>query len=224
MATIASLPSPETASPAMTLADLLCDLGDIPPERVRARPAPGTATEQDVLDINAHEDRLFELVDGVLVEKPTGFRESFIAALLIRILGQFVDEKKLGVVSGPDGFMRLRAGLVRGPDVAFVSWARLPDQRIPAAPIPGLVPDLAIEVLSESATIREMERKRREYFGQGVRMVWMVDPPTRSVTVFTSVSDSRLLNETDTLDGGDVLPGFSVPIPKIFAVLDQHAE
>ncbi len=208
----------------MTLADLLHDLGDISPDRVRARPAPGTATEQNVLDINAHEDRLFELVDGVLVEKPIGFRESLVAVFLIRILDQFVQGKNLGVVSGPDGFMRLRPGLVRGPDVAFVSWARLPEQRIPDAPIPGLVPDLAVEVLSESNTIREMERKLREYFGQGVRLVWMVDPVSRSVTVFTSVADSITLNEPDTLDGGDVLPGFSLAIRQIFAVLDKQGK
>lgn len=224
MTTIASAPASYAASSAMTLADLLRDLGDIPPDRIRARPAPGTATEQDVLDINAHEDRLFELVDGVLVEKGMGFRESLIAAFLIEILSRAAREKRLGVVSGPDGFMRLRPGLVRGPDVAFVSWARLPDQRIPEAPIPGLVPDLAVEVLSESNTIREMERKRREYFGQGVRMVWMVDPASRSVTVFTSVTESSVFTESDTLDGGDVFPGFSVSIREVFAVLDQRGD
>ena len=131
-----------------TLADLLDHLGGIAPERVRLSPAPGTATEEDVLYVHDHAGRLCELVDGVLVEKAMGFRESFLAAALIIILGNFVRPRNLGLVTAPDGMVRLAAGLVRIPAVAFISWDRLPNRRVPTAPIPALAPNLAVEVLS----------------------------------------------------------------------------
>ena len=151
-----------TSSPQIpTLADLLSRLGGVSPERVRFYPLPGTATEADVVAIEAGENRLCELVDGVLVEKPMGFRESLVAGWILTALNSFVMPRRLGVVSGSDGLMRLVPGLVRIPDVAFISRERLPGGRIPAEPIPQLVPDLAVEVLSESNTTAEMDRKRR---------------------------------------------------------------
>jgi Uma2 family endonuclease len=118
-ATVAS-PIPET------VADLLESLGDIPPERVRMRPHPGTATEDDVLAILAREKRLCELVDGVLVEKPVGFDESRMASEIIVALVLYLRAHDLGTVAGEAGMLRLLPGLVRIPDVSFVSWARLP--------------------------------------------------------------------------------------------------
>src|SRR5207249_4685656 len=106
-----------------TLADLLEHLGSIAPERVRFRPTPGTATEKDVLAIrHSPEHRLCELVDGVLVEQAMGFRESFLAGVLFTILWGFVKSRNLGLVTGADGTIRLVSGLVRIPDVAFISW------------------------------------------------------------------------------------------------------
>ena len=119
--------------------------------------------------------------------------------------------------------MRLFPGLVRVPDVAFASWARFPEGRVPTAPIPSLAPDLAIEVLSDSNTPREMRRKRGEYFTSGVRLVWLVDPEPRTVSVYTAPEEVSELGEDDTLDGGDVLPGFSLPLRDLFAELDRQA-
>ena len=205
-----------------TLADLLKQLGDIAPERVRFHPPPGTASEKDVLDVRAREDRLCELVDGVLVEKGMGFRESFLGGVLFTILWGFVKLRNLGLVTGADGTMRLVAGLVRIPNVAFISWARLPGQRLPTEPIPDLAPDLAVEVLSKSNTAGEMARKRREYFAAGVRLVWFVDPEARTVEVYTALEQSILLREEDTLDGGAVLPGFVLSLRELFAELDRQ--
>ncbi len=204
-----------------TIADLLAQLGDIPPERVLFRPFPGTATERDVIEAE-REDRLCELVDGVLVEKAMGFRESLLAVVIGGILSAFVVPRNLGLVSGPDGTLRLFPGLVRIPDVAFIAWDRVPGGTIPEEPIPDLVPDLAIEVLSASNTPGEMARKRREYFAAGIRLAWMVDPRTRTVTVFTGPDQSRTLNESQTLDGGAVLPGFALPLRDLFAALDRQ--
>ena len=97
----------------VTIGDLLEELGDIPPERVRLRPAPGTATERDVIAIEANENRPCELVDGVLVEKAPGFYESRVAALIGHFLEKHLAERDLGIVAGADGMMRLAPGLVR---------------------------------------------------------------------------------------------------------------
>ncbi|MEO6811947.1 MAG: Uma2 family endonuclease [Isosphaeraceae bacterium] len=205
-----------------TLADLLDQLGDVPPSRVLMRPAPGQATEADVLTVNDREGRLCELVDGVLVEKAMGYSASALAMILGRLLLNFVLPRNLGLVTGADGMVRLFPGLVRIPDVAFASWDRVPGRTMPKDPIPDLVPDLAIEVLSDSNTKREMVRKVGEYFDAGVRLVWLVDPKARTVAVHAPATDPVILDLTATLDGGEVLPGFALPLADLFAELDRH--
>jgi Uma2 family endonuclease len=214
-----------TAATIVTLADLLDQLGGISPKRVRVRPALGTATEADVLAIrNSAERRLCELVDGVLVEKAMGLRESYLAGILITILWAFVGPRNLGIVTGADGMVRLAPGLVRIPDVAFISWNRLPNRRVPTEPIPALAPDLAVEVLSAGNTPGEMARKRQDYFAAGVQLVWQVDPNARSVEVFTAPDQSTVLHAMQTLDGGTVLPDFTLPLHELFAALDRQGE
>jgi Uma2 family endonuclease len=205
-----------------TLADLLEQLGGIAPSRVLLRPAPGQATEADLIAVNDREGRLCELVDGVLVEKAMGYSESLLAGLLLSLLRAVVIPGNLGLVSGADGMMRLFPGLVRIPDVAFASWDRVPGRAVPKEPLPDLVPDLAIEVLSESNTRREMARKLGEYFEAGVRLVWLVDPKTRTVAVHAPGIASVVLDASETLDGGAVLPGFALPLAELFAELDRH--
>jgi Uma2 family endonuclease len=217
-----SVPTPTVA--IETLADLLEQLGSISPKRVRFRPAPGTATEKDVLAIHDREGRLYELVDEVLVEKAMGLRESFLAIALAAILRNFVRPRNLGLITGEAGMMRLMAGLVRIPDVAFISWRRLPNRRVPTEPIPDLAPDLAVEVLSAGNTPGEMARKRQEYFAAGVQVVWQVDPNTRTVEVFTAPDQSTVLHEAQTLEGGAVLPGFTLPLQELFSELDLQGE
>jgi Uma2 family endonuclease len=203
------------------LAELLDRLGGIPLERIRFQPPPGTATVEDALQIEAREDRLCELVDGVLVEKPMGYTESLIAVRLIAALEAFVVAHDLGVVTGEAGMCHLPANLLRIPDVAFVGWDQFPGREVPDEGAPEVVPDLAVEVLSQSNTPREMERKLREYFRAGVRLVWFVDPQSRNVTVYTGPSRSKVLGADQTLDGGKVLPGFKLPVANLFANLKR---
>ncbi len=205
-----------------TLDDLLHRLGEVPACRVRFRPLPGTATEDDVLAVERRENLLCELVDGVLVEKAMGYRESLLAAALIHLLRAFVLPRNLGLVSGADGMMRLGPGLVRIPDVAFVSWEHLPHRRVPIEAIPALAPDLAVEVLSPGNSAAEMLRQRHEYFAAGVRLVWSVDPDSRTVEVYKSPEACDRLTENETLDGGAVLPGFSLSVKDLFAEMDRH--
>jgi Uma2 family endonuclease len=205
----------------LTLADVLEQLGGLSPRRIRFRPAPGTATEEDVITIRDRERRLFELIDGVLVEKVMGYWESVLAIELARLWGNLVRRRKLGTVAGEAGMLRLSPGLVRIPDVSFVSRARLAHHRRARAPILPLAPDLAVEVLSEGNTPREMARKVREYFDSGSRLVWLVDPRTRTVAVHTSPGKPFILTEKQTLTGGDVLVGFTLQLRKLFDLLDS---
>jgi Uma2 family endonuclease len=217
----ATFPFPIPKEAAATLEDLVAALGGVPLSRILLHPAPGTATEQHVSEAVANSDRLVELVDGTLVEKAMGFRESVLAVFLAALVNEFVRSGNLGLVSGPDGTVRLFPGMVRIPDVAYASWARIPDRRIPQKPIPDLVPDLAVEILSESNTPAEMDRKRRDYFDAGVLLAWFIDPRDRTVSVFTSPDTSLVLRPGDTLDGGNVLPGFSLPLATLFGELDR---
>jgi Uma2 family endonuclease len=212
-----------TISPSIkTLADLLNRLGGIPLDRIRFRPFPGTATIQDVIDIQEREGRLCELVEGVLLEKAMGYNESSLATFLAGLLNAFVIPRNLGVVTGSDGTMELMPDLVRIPDVAFTSWDRLPGRRRPPAPVPRLAPNLAVEVLSRSNTPGEMAAKRQDYFAAGVQLVWEIDPRTRTVTVYTSPTNATVLGAADTLDGGAVLLGFTLPVQELFAELDRQ--
>jgi Uma2 family endonuclease len=201
-----------------TAVDLVERFGAIPLNRVVENPAPGTATEQDVIDLDEHEDRLCELIDGTLVEKTVGAYESFLAAALIRLLGDFVVRSNLGVVFEEAGMMRLAPGLVRIPDVSFVSLGRLPGRRMPREPIPDLVPDLAVEVISSGNTRQEMDRKLQDYFAAGARLVWYVyHTPRREVWAYVSPTEYSVVREGETLDGGAVLPGFRVALADLFA-------
>jgi len=213
----------ETTSTIGTLADLVERLGGIPLDRIRYQPPPGTATVEDVVRVEEQENRLCELVDGVLVEKAMGFRESLLAMAIGHCLRDFVMPANLGLVAGSDGMMQLFEGLVRIPDVSFVSWSNVPGGKVPNHPVPLLAPDLAVEVLSKTNTPGEMKRKRKEYFDAGARLVWLVDLERRKVSVFTSPEQSREFTEAETLDGGEVLPGFNLSLRELFAELDRHA-
>lgn len=201
----------------LTFADLLQELGGISPERIRFRPAPGRATEKDVIRIEASENRLFELVDGVLVEKAMGATEALLASNIGRYLWNHLDDRDLGVVLGSDGMMRLRPRLVRIPDVSFISWNQIPSGEFPSKPIPDLYPDLAVEVLSDSNTPAEIERKLAEYFEAGCRLAWIIDPKTHTAEIYTSPTDCQHLRSNQSLDGRDVLPGFKLPLKELFA-------
>ena len=206
-----------------TFEDVLRQLGDIPARRIHAVPALGLATEEDLLAAEARTGRICELIDGALVEKPVGYLESMLAAVLINAISQFLKQRNLGIVLGADGPFRILPGQVRVPDVAFVSWARFPSGKLPSQAILGMAPDLAVEVLSEGNTAREMARKLEEFFRAGTRLVWHVDGRTRTVEVYASPLARRTLAESDVLDGGDVLPGFELSVRELFANLPGAA-
>jgi Uma2 family endonuclease len=191
-------------------------LGGISPARICLNPPPGKATEKDLIRLQKKHGRLFELVEGTLVEKPVGIHEAFFAANISGYLFIYLRTNPIGRVYGADAMLQVLPGLVRLPDVSFLSADQVATLLEKHGPIGPFAPALAVEVLSPSNTTMEMERKRKEYFLGGTRLVWMVDESKRTVEVWTSPDDCVTLTEDDTLDGGDLLPGFRVALKDIF--------
>jgi Uma2 family endonuclease len=102
------------------------------------------------------------------------------------------------------------------PDVAFISLDRFPGRKLPKERVYRVAPDLAVEILSDSNTEGEMRLKLDEYFEAGVRLVWYIDPPTRTSRVYTSREDVEMIDESGFLDGRDVLPGFRLRLGELF--------
>jgi Uma2 family endonuclease len=221
MATISTPKKPSHKT--WTVADLYHRFGPIPFERICQNPPPGSGTVADVIRFNDHEDRLYELVDGILVRKTVGLEESCIAINISTLFNIFVRPRGLGVVAGEGGTLQLDINLVRIPDVSFISWERMPGVELPKEPVPLLVPDLVVEVISRSNTPKEMAEKLREYFEKGVRLVWYVRPRTRVVDVYTAPDQFTRLTASMQLDGGDVLPGFFVQVGELFEMAKRPA-
>lgn len=164
------------------------------------------------------EDERFELLNGEpLPVSPTGFGHLFVTGILFGKLQTFVWERKLGVVGGEGGFVLPGSdGTLLAPDIVFVARERVP-RRATWDGFQPLAPDLAVEVVSPGDTVSEINGKTLAYLDAGVRAVWIVDPRRRIVTVHTPDGLARVLREGDELTGGDVLPGFAMPVAELFA-------
>jgi Uma2 family endonuclease len=156
------------------------------------------------------------------VEKAVGMREAILAAWLGHRLVEYCDENDAGVVVGADGPYRLRLGLVRYPDVSFISWDRIPGEEVPADPVCRVIPDLAVEVLSESNTAAEIELKLDHYFEAGVRAAWVIDLKKQSAVLYSTRNRSKPIGIDGDLTAGKVLPGFRLPLRDLFAALRRR--
>ena len=163
-------------------------------------------------------DMLYEVVDGRIVEKKMSARETEIASILIELIGHFLRTNRLGKVVGEMLFrINLEKDLRRRPDVAFVSHARWPyNRRIPKVTPWDMVPDLAIEVISESNSAYEVQEKIHEYFVAGVLRVWVIYPDQAEVYVYSSPTQIEVMNTGQELDGGELIPGFRLPLAVLF--------
>ncbi len=183
-----------------------------------------TAEELDALPTyGPGGDRHYELIRGELkVMSPTKPIHGIICARVTVRLGGFVEEHDLGEVFGAEtGFLvESDPDSLVGADAAFVSNERLAaverfDKFFPFAP------DLAVEVLSPGNTVQEIDEKIALYFAAGSRLVWVFNPKRRTVAIYRSPFDVRILGEHDALDGGDVLPGFTLDLSKLFATVKK---
>jgi Uma2 family endonuclease len=181
------------------------------------------ATAEDLI-ARADDTWRFELVQGRLVRMPpTGYEHGNVALNLLRAVDGFVEANGLGSVSPPEtGFLLSRRGepdTVLAPDLAFVSAARTPVRGSPDwKGFPRLAPDLVVEIASPSQGQLELAAKARLWLSAGVRLVWIVWPVIHQIDVWQPGADepAYALEETDQLEGGDVLPGFTCPVARLF--------
>ncbi len=166
----------------------------------------------------------FELVRGELVPvmTPAGRRHGRLAAFLTAELETFVRARRVGRVYVEVGYRLFsHPDTVRGPDVSFVSRERETTARGRGGFVPG-APTLAIEIASSDKPMAQLAAKAAEYLEAGALLVWVVDPTRRKVRVHRPGQAARTLSRADTLDGADVLPGFTLPLSRLFAELDDR--
>jgi Uma2 family endonuclease len=200
-----------------TAVDLAARFGAMPMARLRHNRAWGEATEADLLALEDRPEKsLCELIDGVLVEKVMGSRESQIAYRLILKIGAIVEAAQLGVVLLPDGMLRFPNGRVYLPDVTFIARDRLPGGELPEAAITPIVPDLSVEIVSRSNSAAEIDSKTTDYFAHGVREVWLIRPVDRTFAVLTATGEPRVYGEGDRFAAGVILPGLEFVVGELF--------
>jgi Uma2 family endonuclease len=158
-----------------------------------------------------NRDRLFELIDGDIVEKMASFTPSRIALRIGRLLGSTADRH--GYLTGADGGYILSPGTVVMPDVGYISRARL--TALPEREVNG-PPDLAVEVKSPTDRKRDLRRKAELYLQHGTRIVWLVFPDDQAVEVYAGEADAVTVTIDGALDGGEVLPGLSILLRELF--------
>ncbi|HWP36300.1 MAG TPA: Uma2 family endonuclease [Gemmatimonadales bacterium] len=182
--------------------------------------AAGHLVTADELERMGRED--LELVRGVLVPvmTPAGEQHGALAAFLTVELGAFVRSRGLGRVYVEVGYrLFTNPDTVRGPDVSFVSRQRAATQPRRKGFIHG-IPDLAVEIASMDKTMAEIAVQAGEYLEAGTLLVWVVDPESREVHVYRPGVPTLVLSANDTLDGGEVIPGFTLKLARLFAELD----
>ena len=182
-----------------------------------------SALESLVTMIAECDSDFYEVVDGVKKElrRPNAF-ESVLAAELAHRLGIFADEHALGWVTGETLFvLDSTQKLQRRPDVAFVSVERGRANPLRRTNAWDVVPDLAVEIVSPTNTAEEIVGKLVEYFQAGVRAVWVIYPDSQQTYAYSSPKNVTILERGDAIPGGEVLPGFSLPIAKLFDSLQK---
>lgn len=175
-----------------------------------------TFTPEDLLHMP--DGKMFELVNGQLVEKNMGFKSARIGGKLLALLTDHTERNRLGWVNGPDaGFQCFSDDptKVRKPDVSFIRAERLAASEEPSGHC-KIEPDLAIEVVSPNDEFSQVSTKVHEYLDAGVRLVWVVDPVGEEILVYR-VDDTRaILTSKDYLDGEDIVPGFRCLVAELF--------
>lgn len=169
-----------------------------------------------------YADKRLELIEGAIVEmSPTGIVHGVIVSKLDRLIGNFVEQHKLGTTTGAETGYRLKVNpdgrdTVRAPDVSFVASGRLPEELPDSYGL--LAPDLAAEVVSPTDTADDIHERVQDFLRSGTRQVWVFYPKRRNAVVHTP-DGARTIEADGVLDGGEVLPGFSVRVSDVYAVL-----
>ena len=162
---------------------------------------------------------LYELVAGKLKERNLGYKSGRVSGQLLYLLLQYVREHNLGRVANADASFQCYPDdptKVRRPDISYLSFATLPPDQEPTGHC-RVAPDLAVEVNSPNDVFEDVAFKAGEYLAAGVKLVWVVDPLTETVYVYSPGGGGRILTNRDELTGEEVLPGFACPVSELFA-------
>jgi len=165
------------------------------------------------------DGRKYELIDGDLLMSPVGMTHSDVCINLSTLSNNFVCRKRLGKVFDSSIGYRLSRTVLLSPDVSFVSKVRLTEIMVAPEKFLYGAPDLAVEVLSPSDTLKIIEDKLDKYFEHGTRLAWILDYKRKSVSVHTLDGITRLTKPGEWLTGGEVLPGFKCRLRQIFVSL-----
>ena len=172
------------------------------------------ATIEDMYGM-PEDGQKYELVDGEIVVSPAGGRHSQIAVQIAYLLKRSLEDSPTGIVFGADHGVVLPNGNLRSPDVSFIRNEKLPDAKAPDT-FGEFIPDLVVEVLSPGDRMRQVAEKIGEYLQCGVPLVWLVAPKDKTVMVYRSLTETRLLQAEDTIDAELTLPGFSATVSDFF--------
>jgi len=211
----------EEARTFTTAADLLTTPGGVAAWRVVFDPFPGTATRRHLIRAKGTFGGACELLDGTLVEKPRDHMKAYIVAEIAHHLGKHPATDDLGYLYGSGGWVGLAPGIVRSPDLCFTPWPRPARKRVSLEQITPHCPDVVVEVVTPKNTRSELRRKLSDYFAAGVRLMWVIDPRKFTAAVYSAPDVKTELTAAGVLDGGDVLPGFRLPLAKLFERLEK---
>lgn len=181
-----------------------------------------TTTRQvtlEELERDGGPEGFWEVLNGELIEMPpSGGEHSWLGARLARLIGNHVEAHHLGYVFGADGgFVLIKEPLtLRAPDASFVRRDKLPDG-VGGGGFLRVTPDLVVEVRSRFGRSAPALAKVAAWLEAGTSLVWLVDAEERTVTVFRPEASPRVVSIEQTLDGGDVLPGLTIPVRRIFS-------
>jgi Uma2 family endonuclease len=173
-----------------------------------------SAEFSDLASLPENAGRILELVEGGIIEKMPSFVPSEIALNIGSFIKQYVREHHTGYVTAADGGYIMSGSDVFVPDVGYITRERLPQKPMREAPVP---PDMAVEVKSPTDRKRDMRVKAEKYLAYGTRLVWLVFPEEQAVEVYTPDEDVKTIGIGGVLDGGDILPGFTLTVRDIFA-------
>ena len=177
-------------------------------------------TDAEFMALNRDGHR-YEIVNGELIDMGnSGAKHGYVCSVLMILLGGYVRLQKLGAMFDSSTAFKMKSGNKRSPDISFVAKERLQGlDDIPDGFLEG-APDLAVEILSPSNTVEEIHNKLVEYFENGSRLVWVINPKEKYVLVYRSSQEpDRLLKSIDSLDGEEIVPDFSLPIAELFQKL-----
>jgi Uma2 family endonuclease len=163
----------------------------------------------------------YEIVNGELIDMGnSGALHGYVCSTLMILLGGYIRIQNLGAMFDSSTAFKMKNGNKRSPDISFFAKERLQGMtELPSGFLEG-APDLAVEVLSPGNTVEEIDEKIAEYFENGTRLVWVISPTQHYILVYRSAQEpDRLLKSADSLDGEDVIPGFTLPVADLFQKL-----